>query len=101
MTPVSDRFLSRGHGERFDATVWARAADGGAGEGAMYVEDLTARDGGVAAAGLLVMEKRGGVWRFLAVGPDGEVVDDAGAESCDPCHREAKDQVFAWPAPRP
>lgn len=106
MTRASDRFLSRGHGERFDATVWVDAPDGGSpagpfADGTTLVEDLGAPDGGAKAAGVLVMERRGGVWRFVAVGPEGEVADDAGAQSCEPCHREAAEGVFPWPSARP
>jgi hypothetical protein len=100
MMRASETFLSRGHGERFDATVWSSAADAGAGEGAIYLEDLALRDGG-GAGGLLVMERRGAAWRFAAVGPDGQAVDDAGAQACEPCHREGRDGLFPWPSSRP
>ena len=106
---VSDRFLSEGHGDGFDAVVWsneaARAgADAGGSfpDGAMLVEEALARgaiDAG-AAAGLLVMEKRAEGWRFVAVGPDGEVVSDARVAPCATCHRDApRDYVFRTPAP--
>jgi len=100
MTRVSETFLSRGHGERFDATVWSSAADAGTAEGTVYLEDLSLRDGG-SPAGTLVMERRGTAWRFAAVGPDGQGADDAGAQACDPCHREGRDGLFPWPTPRP
>jgi hypothetical protein len=108
MSRVSDTFLSRGHGERFDATVWSSAGDGlvgarsagdaGVAEGAIYLEELALRDGG-SAAGLLVMERRDGAWRFAAVGPDGEAIDDAGGQDCEPCHREGREGLFPWPRP--
>jgi hypothetical protein len=105
---VSDRFLSEGHGEGFDAVVWsneaARAgtdAGGTFADGAMLVEetlDRGAHDGG--AAGLLVMEKRAETWRFVAVGADGEVVSGARVALCAECHRDAPgDYVFRTPRP--
>ena len=108
LSRVSDRFLSRGHADRFDAVVWASeeaaaaAASGGDfGDGARFVEEAFGRDvidGG--AAGLLAMEKRGGVWHFAAMGPDGDVAGDARTGACVTCHREApRDFVFATPAP--
>jgi hypothetical protein len=101
---VSERFLSRGHGERFDATVWANPqalappdAGDGAPDGAMYLEEATTRDArGDRSAGVLVMEKKGGSWQFGAVGPKGEIADDAGVGACVTCHREADDGVFPW-----
>ena len=98
---VSDRFLSQGHAERFDAVLWANdaarrpaevAVDGGSefAEGAIFVEEAIERtesDAGV--AGLLAMEKRNGAWVFSAVQPDGEVVSDPRTGSCATCHREA------------
>jgi hypothetical protein len=71
-------------------------------EGAIFVEEALQRAAqGDNEAGLLVMEKRGGAWHFVAVGrPDGEVVDDARVAPCAACHREApRDFVFpAWAA---
>lgn len=108
LSRVSDRFLSRGHADRFDGVVWASeeaavaAASGGDfADGARFVEEAFGRDvtdGG--AAGLLAMEKRAGVWHFAAVGPDGDVAGDARTGACAACHREAPhDFVFATPAP--
>ncbi len=107
---MSDRFLSQGHADRFDAVVWANdaaraARDGLEGrgdfaDGSQLVEEALGRaaaDGG--AVGLLVMEKREGTWRFVAMGPDGEVVDDARVAACAACHRDApRDFVFPTPA---
>lgn len=110
LSRVSDRFLSEGHGNGFDAVVWSNQAgragldDGGFADGAMLVEELVGRgasDGGD-ADGLLVMEKRGDGWRFVAVGPDGDVAGDARVATCAECHREApRDFVFRIPAPVP
>jgi hypothetical protein len=103
MARVVGRQLSRGHAERFDGVVWVndvgRAAWDGAGDmpdGAMLVEEAIARvDGGDRPAGLLVMQKSGGAWRFVSVGPGGEVVDDARVAPCAACHRQApRDFVF-------
>jgi hypothetical protein len=65
-------------------------------DGAMLVEEAFAPTAqGGRALGLLVMEKRAGAWRFVAVGADGEVVDDARVSACASCHREApRDGVF-------
>ena len=112
LSRVSDRFLSQGHAERFDAVVWANAAarqtgsgdgrpDAGSdfADGAMFVEeaiDHAAADGGV--AGLLTMEKRAGAWRFSAIEPDGQVLAEPRTAACAACHREApRDFVFQPP----
>jgi hypothetical protein len=97
MARVVDRALSRGHAERFDAIVWAndaaRAAWDGAGEmpdGAMLVEEaIEQTPKGDRAAGLLVMEKRDGAWRFTVVDAAGRVAEDARESACAECHREA------------
>jgi hypothetical protein len=123
MTKVGERFLSRGHAEHFDAVIWANDAamstrDAGAvmpeggmalpdgatplqapvmplPDGALLLEELIARRaGGDRPAGLFVMEKRAGQWRFVVVGTRGEVVSDARVAPCAECHREAKDLVF-------
>jgi hypothetical protein len=104
MARVSDRQVSRGHAERFDAIVWAndvaRAmwddARASMPDGAMLIEEAIERTArGDRAAGLLVMEKREGTWRFVVVGADGEVVDDARVAACAACHQEApRDGVF-------
>ena len=104
MTAVSDRFLSEGHGEHFDVTVWANTAardrlDAGAPypDGATLAERATTRDvRGERPAGWLVMDKKGGTWRFAAAGSSGEVATDAGIEACAACHRDADDGVFRW-----
>jgi hypothetical protein len=110
LSRVSDRFLSGGHGSGFDAVVWSNQAgragfdDGGFADGAMLVEELLSRGASDAgdANGLLVMEKRGDGWRFVAVGPDGDVAADARVAACAECHREApRDFVFRIPAPVP
>ena len=108
LSRISDRFLSQGHAERFDAIVWAndaarRTGEGDAGsdfsEGAVFVEEAIERsEGDAGVAGLLAMEKHGGTWRFSAVQPGGEVVTDARAGACVTCHREApRDFVFRTP----
>ena len=103
MARLRDRFTSRGHAERFDAIVWANDAartqpDAAPGrpDGAMLVEEAIERGpGGDRPAGLLVMEKRAGAWRFVAVTPAGEVVSDARIAACATCHGEApRDGVF-------
>jgi hypothetical protein len=104
MTKVLGRQLSRGHGERFDAIVWANDAAKGAwdagGEmpdGAVLVEEAIERVGSGAGrgdrpAGLLLMEKGEGAWRFRAVGPEGSVAEEA---RCGACHAQApRDRVF-------
>lgn len=118
LTRLTDRFLSQGHAQRFDAVVWANEAarqgpaesltDGGAEypEGAVFIEEAIERtraDAGT--AGLLSMEKRAGAWRFTIVQPDGEVVGDPQTAACAACHRDApRDGVFrtvGWSAARP
>ena len=123
MTKVGERFLSRGHAEHFDAVIWANDAalstrDAGAvmpeggmpladgatllservmalPDGAILLEELIAqRAGADRPAGLFVMEKRAGQWRFVVVGTRGEVVSDARVAPCAECHRGAKDSVF-------
>jgi hypothetical protein len=102
---VSERRLSRGHGERFDAVVWANEVARAAleaparefPEGARLVEEAIARvphEG--APMGLLIMEKGPSGWQFSATGPSGEPADDAGVAACAECHREApRDFVFS------
>ncbi len=104
MARMGDLFLSKGHGERYQAILWlndvARAAWDEAPrempDGALVVEEAFDRGGrGDRPAGLFVMEKKGGAWRFVAVGPDGEVVADARVAPCAACHREApRDSLF-------
>ena len=103
MARVSERSVSRGHAERFDGVVWtndvARAVwDGSADmpDGALLVEETIERTGkGDRAAGLLVMEKRAGAWRFVVVDAGGHVVEWTRAEACAACHEDApRDFVF-------
>jgi hypothetical protein len=98
------RFLSKGHGQRFDAVLWVNDVAHGAWdelpaplpEKSVIVEEATDVEArGDRAAGLLVMEKKPQGWRFLAVGSDGEVVDDDHGVRCLSCHRDAPaDDVF-------
>jgi hypothetical protein len=104
MARVSGRFVSRGHGERFEAVVWANdsARDAWTAAvdmpvGAVLVEEAIERAAGEdRQAGLLVMLKEGDAWRFVAVSPAGEVASDAARVApCAQCHREApRDSVF-------
>lgn len=104
MVKLGDRFLSKGHGHRYQAVLWlnevARAAwgdlPGGMPDGALVVEEAIDADrSGDRPAGLLVMEQKGGSWRFVAVGSDGEVVAGARVAACEACHREApRDNLF-------
>ncbi|MGD0525263.1 MAG: hypothetical protein ABSE49_08975 [Polyangiaceae bacterium] len=100
---LTDRAVSRGHAERFDGVLWAndvgRAAwdaPGNAPDGALLVEETIERTGkGDRAAGLLVMEKQSGAWRFVVVDAGGHVVAWAREQACVGCHREApRDFVF-------
>jgi hypothetical protein len=120
MKLVADRFLSRGHAERFDALVWANdvaekswSTPSAMAVGALLIEETIARDGGTdRPGGLLVMEKAdlgsagaggGGGWRYVVVAPSGEVTSGARLAACETCHREAKGSVFplAREAPAP
>jgi hypothetical protein len=106
MAQLTQRQVSEGHAERFDAVVWANEPAKGAWEGgtampdgAMLVEEAIERPGrsdrADRPAGLFVMKKDGGSWSFVVVGPDGEVVDDARVASCKACHALAPvDYVF-------
>jgi hypothetical protein len=104
MARLGARARSLGHADRFEAVVWANdvaraawdAAPAPMPDGSMLVEETFERASqGGRALGLLVMEKRNGAWRFVAVGADGEVVDDARVSACASCHREApRDSVF-------
>jgi hypothetical protein len=108
MTKMGDRFLSQGHGQRFDAVVWANATAAPHWdtpeqmlEGAMLVEEVILKEsGGDRPGGLLVMEKAGGGWRFAAVTPEGDVVRDARVAACESCHREAESSVFKKTRPK-
>ena len=103
MTRLLPRQVSEGHGEKYDAIVWASdgardAWQSGADmpDGAMLVEELVERAArGDRPGGVLVMEKRGAAWRFVAASPSGEVADDARVSRCATCHAEApRDDVF-------
>lgn len=104
MTKVAGPFLSRGHGERFDAIVWSNEAArpmalgrGEGAEGALLIEQAMVHDlRGEEAAGLLVMQRRNG-WRFVAIDPDGSVVSDERVRACPLCHAEAPHSVFPVP----
>lgn len=100
MAKLSQRQLSAGHAQRFDGVVWgsesAKAAwDARAPmpEGAVLVEEaIEGARTGDRPMGLLFMEKKGGAWRFLAIGPEGATASDA---RCQACHAEApRDGVF-------
>ncbi|HXX69806.1 MAG TPA: hypothetical protein VEK07_21680 [Polyangiaceae bacterium] len=101
MTRIAGPFLSRGHGERFDAIVWTNDAArpmvegrGGGADGAILVEEAIVHDiRGDEAAGLLVMQQRGG-WQFMAIEPDGTVVSDGRVAACAACHGQAPHAVF-------
>ena len=106
MARLTDRQVSEGHAERFDAVVWANEGAKGAWEagtampdGAMLVEEAIERPGRTdradKPAGLFVMKKGGGSWSFVVVGPAGDVVDDARVSPCKACHALAPvDYVF-------
>jgi hypothetical protein len=103
MARVSERGVSCGHAERFDAVVWAndgaQGAWNGSGDmpdGAILVEEAIERTvRGDRPAGLLVMEKHGETWRFVLVEADGHVVPGAQAAACASCHADApRDFVF-------
>lgn len=115
MARVTERGVSHGHADRFDGIVWtndaAHAAWDGPGampDGAMLVEEAIERTvKGDRPAGLLVMEKRAGAWRFVVVDAGGHVVTWSREEACIACHEDApRDFVFrlqsaAAPAPAP
>jgi hypothetical protein len=105
MARASERFLSRGHGEKFDGIIWANeiaraAADPQSvlADGSIFVEEAIAGDTrGERSAGLLVMTKRGEAFRFDAVEPDGGVASRERVDACVACHRETTGFVFPWP----
>jgi hypothetical protein len=102
MTRLSDRFLSRGHAERFDAVIWGNAEVAPDGtddfpEGTVFVEDAVVRDTrGDRPFGLLVMTKEKDSFRFDAVDADGRVEPADHVAACTTCHREAAHFVFPW-----
>ena len=101
MIRVGGRFLSRGHGERFDAIVWTNQAAqpavrglGPAQDGGLLVEEAFVKDvRGDEAEGLLVMQRRDG-WHFAAIDEDAAVASDERVASCAACHADAPDSVF-------
>jgi hypothetical protein len=114
MTRISERGLSRGHADRFDAVLWANDAahagwegSGDMPDGAVFVEEAIERTArGDRPAGLLVMEKHANAWRFVLVDAGGHVVEWARDAACASCHQDAPhDSVFrlesdaAAPAP--
>jgi hypothetical protein len=97
-TKLGDRFLSDGHAKRYQAVLWLNAAARTAWgalpapmpEGAVVVEEaIDTERGGDRAAGLWIMQKAADGWKFLAVGPAGEVVSDGRVAPCAECHRQA------------
>ena len=107
MNRLSDRFLSRGHAERFDAVIWGNAqvapdasSDQDFPEGAVLVEEAVVRDTrGDHPFGLLVMTKEKDSFRFDAVDADGRVEPAERVAACATCHREAAHFVFPWRRP--
>ena len=103
-TKLGDRFLSDGHGKRYQAVLWLNAPAQGAWsalpapmpDGAIVVEEaIDAERGADRPAGLWVMRKTGSAWRFVAVGPSGEAVSDARVAPCAECHAAAPhDDLF-------
>lgn len=109
MQRVGDRFVSHGHGDAFDAVLWANdeardALEAGvdARDGAMFVEDaVRASPRGDRSGGELAMEKRRGEWRFFVLEADADAATTAAATSCAGCHRDApRDFVFRPPPAR-
>jgi hypothetical protein len=107
MQRVGLQFLSEGHAERFDATVWANATardhlDAGAPwpEGATFAERVTARGSPANGSdlGWLFMIRGNAGWTFGLVAPDGDDAGVAIVAACEECHREADDGVFRWRA---
>ncbi len=104
MAKVADRRPSHGHADRFDAIVWAndaaRSAWAGQGDmpdGALLVEEAIERTAkGDSPAGVLLMEKKDGAWRYAAAGANGDALDPAtSAAKCAACHVDApRDSVF-------
>jgi hypothetical protein len=107
MAKVADRGPSHGHADRFDAIVWANEAartawdgEGDLPDGALLVEEAIERTPkGDAAAGVLLMEKKDGAWRFAAAGANGDAIDPSTAAArCAACHVDApRDSVFRLP----
>jgi len=109
MQRVGDRFVSHGHGDSFDAVLWANdaardALEAGidARDGAMFVEDaVRATPRGDQPEGELTMEKRQGEWRFFVLEPEADAATTAAPGSCAGCHRDSpRDFVFKPPPAR-
>jgi hypothetical protein len=101
---LGEPFVSEGHARRYKAQIWLDEAAQRAWvqlprampDGAVVVEEAFDLEGpSKRPAGLLVMEKAGGAWRFFAVGPDGQLAADARVAACARCHEQAPhDDVF-------
>jgi hypothetical protein len=102
MTRASERFVSRGHGQRFEALVWADPqvlarwdTPAQIPTGALVLEESFVHDGAdERPGGLLVMQKQATGWRFSAVTPEGEV---ASLIACSTCHEQSETGLFALP----
>jgi hypothetical protein len=108
MLRVSDRFVSHGHGDAFDAVVWANeegraALETGtdARDGAALMEDAVQTSPRGEQAGRLGMEKQGGEWRFFVVDATVDATATLAPSACASCHRDApRDHVFGLPPVR-
>ena len=109
MQRVGDRFVSHGHGDAFDAILWANdqaraALEAGvdARDGAMFVEDaVRATPRGEEPEGELAMEKHHGEWQFFVLEADADAATAANPVSCAGCHRDSPhDFVFRPPPAR-
>jgi hypothetical protein len=104
MKSMAGPFLSRGHGDRFDAVLWANPTAEShwdrtdeMPDGAMLIEDAFVRDtGDPRPAGLFVMQRTAGAWRYWAIGVSGEIADDERVDACAECHRQARSEVFSF-----
>lgn len=107
------RFVSAGHASgRFEVEVYANAAGAGAfakqsgtfPEGAVFVKEHWERTAEGSRPGpLMAMEKmragydaEHGDWRYVVVGPEGNLLTDGKPEGCVLCHDDApRDRVFS------
>jgi hypothetical protein len=104
MKSMAGPFLSRGHGDRFDAVLWANPTAEShwdrtdeMPDGAMLIEEAFVRDtGDPRPAGLFVMQRTAGTWRYWAIGTYGEVAGDERVDACAECHRQARSEVFSF-----